>query len=62
MLQKQVKTQQVHEMKKKEKEYIKLQVGNLPFFSVLPLGVGYHIHRVGFLLMKVYMSGQESRQ
>jgi hypothetical protein len=27
MMQKQVRTQQIHEMKKKEKEYIKLQVG-----------------------------------
>ena len=28
ILQKQVRTQQIHEMKKKEKEYIKLQVGS----------------------------------
>jgi hypothetical protein len=57
MLQKQVKTQQVHEMKKKEKEYIKLQVGNLPFFLLYHWELAIHVHRVGFLLMKVYMSG-----
>lgn len=31
MVPKQVKTQQIHEMKKKEKEYIKLQVGYFLF-------------------------------
>ena len=38
LLQKQVRTQQIHEMKKKEKEYIKLQV----WFTF------YNLHRFWF--------------
>lgn len=34
LLQKQVRTQQMHEMKKKEKEYVKLQVWYFRTFEV----------------------------